>query len=45
MVAWQDRGVVDVPLSQVTVGARALLPDDPLIQTARSLGIYVGEAA
>lgn len=45
MVAWQDRGVVDVPLSQVTVGARALLPDDPLIQTARSLGIYVGEGA
>jgi len=42
MVAWRDRGVVDVPLSEVTIGARALDPDDPLIRTARGLGIYVG---
>ncbi|MGE5524865.1 MAG: ATP-dependent 6-phosphofructokinase [Rhodospirillaceae bacterium] len=42
MVAWRDRGVIDVPLSEVTIGARALDPDDPLIRTARGLGIYVG---
>ncbi len=44
MVAWQNRGVVDVPLSEVTIGARAVEADDPLIGTARGLGIYVGEA-
>lgn len=43
MVAWQNRGVVDVPLSDVTIGARAVADDDPLILTARGLGIYVGE--
>lgn len=43
MVAWRDRGVIDVPLSEVTIGSRALDPDDPLIRTARGLGIYVGE--
>jgi ATP-dependent phosphofructokinase / diphosphate-dependent phosphofructokinase len=43
MVAWQERGVIDVPLSQVTIGPRTLDPDDPLIHTARGLGIYVGE--
>ncbi len=42
MVAWRDRGVIDVPLSEVTIGARALDPGDPLIRTARGLGIYVG---
>lgn len=43
MVAWQDRGVVDVPLSDVTVGSRLLQPDEPLIATARGVGIYVGD--
>jgi ATP-dependent phosphofructokinase / diphosphate-dependent phosphofructokinase len=43
MVAWQERGVIDVPLSAVTIGPRALDLDDPLIETARGLGIYVGE--
>lgn len=42
MVAWQDRGVVEVPLSQVTIGARAVAADDPMIHAARGLGIYVG---
>ena len=44
MVAWVDRGVSDVPLSAVTIGARGLSPDDPMIVAARGLGIYVGEA-
>jgi len=43
MVAWQDRGVVDVPLADVTSGPRLLKSDDPLIVTARGLGVYVGE--
>jgi len=42
MVAWQDRGVTSVPLAQVTIGARGLAADDPMIATARGLGIYVG---
>ncbi len=43
MVAWRDRGVIDVPLTEVTIGSRALDRDDPLIRTARGLGTYVGE--
>jgi len=43
MVAWQNRGVIDVPLSEVTTGARLLQPDDPLIQAARGVGIYMGD--
>jgi len=43
MVAWQDRGVTDIPLSEVTVGSRTVRLDDPLIETARGIGIYLGE--
>jgi ATP-dependent phosphofructokinase / diphosphate-dependent phosphofructokinase len=43
MVAWQDRGVVDVPLSDVTIGARTLDPNGALVHTARGLGIHLGE--
>ena len=43
MVAWRETGVIDVPLSEVTIGARALDPADPLIRTARGLGIHLGE--
>ena len=43
MVAWQDRGVVDVALSEVTIGARTLDPHDALIRTARGLGIHLGD--
>jgi ATP-dependent phosphofructokinase / diphosphate-dependent phosphofructokinase len=43
MVAWRESGVIDVPLSEVTIGARTLDPHDPLIRTARGLGIHVGE--
>ena len=43
MVAWRDRGVVEVPLSEVTIGARAVDPDDALIRTARGLGIHLGD--
>lgn len=43
MAAWRDRGVVDVALSDVTIGARTLDPDDALIRTARGLGIHMGD--
>lgn len=42
MVAWQDRGVTEVPLAAVTLGARSVAADDPMIAAARGLGIYVG---
>lgn len=44
MVNWRCC-VGDVPLSEVTIGSRGLAPDDPLLATAGSLGIYLGEAA
>lgn len=43
MVGWQNRGVRAVPLSEVTVGPRALDPNGTLARTARALGVYVGE--
>jgi 6-phosphofructokinase 1 len=43
MVAWRENGVVDVALSEVTIGSRCLDPDEPLLRTARGLGIHLGE--
>ena len=43
MVAWHDRGVVDVPLVSVVEGSRAVDPMGAIAQTARGLGIYIGE--
>ena len=43
MVAWRESGVIDVPLSEVTMGSRTLDRDEPLLRTARSLGIHLGE--
>jgi len=44
MVAWRDRGVMDVGIDDiVAVGARQLDPHDPLVHTARGLGTYVGD--
>jgi 6-phosphofructokinase 1 len=43
MAAWHDGGVIDVPLSEVTIGARTLDPDNALIGTARGLGIHMGD--
>jgi 6-phosphofructokinase 1 len=43
MVAWQGRRVVDVPLAEV-IGAPVLVdPEDPLVHTARGLGISLGD--
>jgi 6-phosphofructokinase 1 len=43
MVAWRDNGIFDVPLSEVTIGSRSLDTNDPLIGTARGLGIHLGD--
>lgn len=43
MVAWQDRGVIDVPIAKVVIGARSVDPSGAIVHTARGLGIYVGE--
>jgi 6-phosphofructokinase 1 len=43
MVAWHDGGVIDVPLSDVTIGARTLDAEGALVHTARGLGIHLGE--
>lgn len=44
MVAWQNGTVVDVPLSEVVaIGASKVDPKGILVQTARGLGMYIGE--
>ena len=44
MVAWQDRGVVDVPIAKVVGGSRCVDPNGAVVHAARGLGIYVGES-
>lgn len=44
MVAWQNRTVIDIPLMQAIEKYSAVDPNDPLIQTARGLGISFGDA-
>jgi 6-phosphofructokinase 1 len=43
MVAWQNRRVVDVPLTAAFEPAGLLLSDDTLFHTARGLGICLGD--
>jgi 6-phosphofructokinase 1 len=43
MVAWQGRRVVDVPLADVIGGPVLVDPVDPLLHTARALGICLGD--
>jgi 6-phosphofructokinase 1 len=43
MVAWRNRQVVDVPIEDAIRNNQAVDPAGPLVRTARSLGIYVGE--
>jgi ATP-dependent phosphofructokinase / diphosphate-dependent phosphofructokinase len=45
MVAWQCGRVVTIPLAQVVAASPCLVnPDHDLVQTARALEVYVGEA-
>lgn len=44
MVAWRERGVIDVSLDDViAAGERKVLPGGTYVQTARALGCYVGD--
>jgi ATP-dependent phosphofructokinase / diphosphate-dependent phosphofructokinase len=43
MVAWQHRQVVDLPLDEVTSRTREVDITDTLVQTARGLGISLGD--
>lgn len=43
MVAWQNRQAVSVPIEQAIAKCRVVEPNDPLIHTARSLGISFGD--
>jgi phosphofructokinase-like protein len=43
LVAWQNRRVVDVPLTAAFEPAQLVAADDTLLRTARGLGICLGE--
>ena len=43
MVAWRDRKVVDVPISEGISTYKVVDRSDPLIETALALGVYVGD--
>jgi 6-phosphofructokinase 1 len=43
MVAWQNRRVVDVPLSEAIAEPQQVDPDSALVRTARGLGICLGD--
>ena len=44
MVAWRNRECVDVPLADAVASYHVVEPHGTLVQTARGLGIYVGDA-
>lgn len=43
MVAWQQRQVIDVAIPDAIAGYRSLQEDDILVQTARRMGICLGD--
>ncbi len=43
MVAWHDRQVIDLPLDEVTSRTREVDVTETLVQTARGLGISLGD--
>jgi 6-phosphofructokinase 1 len=43
MVAWQNRGVVDLPLEGAIESPKRVDPDGTLVRTARGLGISFGD--
>ncbi|MCC9620083.1 ATP-dependent 6-phosphofructokinase [Thalassospira sp. MA62] len=42
IVAWSRRKVVDVPIKDVIVGPRLVDLDDPMVETAKGMGAYLG---
>jgi len=43
MVAWSNRGVIDVPLSEAVKHPQKVEPQGTLVKTARGLGICLGD--
>ncbi|MBA4249516.1 MAG: 6-phosphofructokinase [Candidatus Puniceispirillum sp.] len=43
MVGWSNRGVIDIPIEDAIGTYSRVLKDDVLVQTAKSLGIYIGQ--
>jgi 6-phosphofructokinase 1 len=43
VVGWRHRQVVDLPLGEATAGFKAVDPYDPVVHTARGLGIAFGD--
>jgi 6-phosphofructokinase 1 len=43
VVVWQGGEIKDVPLDEVAGHTRGLTPDHSLIQTARDIGICLGD--
>jgi 6-phosphofructokinase 1 len=43
VVVWQNRGVTDVDLESIAGKSKTVQDNDPLIEVAEGLGIYVGE--
>ena len=43
MVAWNNRRVVDVPIDKGIKTYRNVKRSDPLVETALSLGTYIGD--
>ena len=44
MVGWSHRAIIDVPIEEAIARYRAVDADDPLLVTARHLGICLGDA-
>jgi len=43
MVAWKDRKIIDVPISEGIKTYKNVERNDPLVETALSLGVYLGD--
>jgi len=43
MVAWKDRKIIDVPISEAIKTYKNVERQDPLVETALSLNIYLGD--
>lgn len=43
VVGWRGRKVIDVPIPEACAAFQAVHPDDPLVHTARGLGISFGD--
>ena len=43
MVGWKDRKIIDVPITEAIQTYKNVERNDPLVETALSLGVYLGE--